>query len=112
MHLELTRAYAISGSNHLCGLLGHTNECFERWAPFNPIDLQTLPTHAPRSLGHVSHPVQAYLNGLAPSSRRPQLSALDWIARRSTQLYTAETKSISSRRASSARAKLFTFGLS
>ena len=33
----------------------------------------------------------AYLNGLAASSRRPQLSALDWIARRSTQVYTAET---------------------
>jgi integrase len=28
---------------------------------------------------------------LAPSSRRPQLSALDWIARRATQLYSAET---------------------
>jgi hypothetical protein len=35
--------------------------------------------------------VQAYLNALAPSSRRPQLSALDWIARRSTQVFTAET---------------------
>src|SRR4030088_3494452 len=43
------------------------------------------------SLGDVSHPVQAYLNALAPSSRRPQLSALDWIARRSTQVFTAET---------------------
>jgi hypothetical protein len=35
--------------------------------------------------------VQAYLNSLAPSSRRPQLSALDWIARRSTQVFDAET---------------------
>src|SRR4030088_3397405 len=43
------------------------------------------------SLGDVSHPVQAYLNSLAPSSRRPQLSALDWIARRATQRFTAET---------------------
>jgi integrase len=43
------------------------------------------------SLGDVSHPVQAYLNALAPSSRRPQLSALDWIARRSTQVFTAES---------------------
>ncbi|MDQ6900916.1 MAG: hypothetical protein M3072_15690, partial [Candidatus Dormibacteraeota bacterium] len=39
----------------------------------------------------LEHPVTAYLNGLAPSSRRPQLPALDWIARRATQLYTAET---------------------
>jgi integrase len=39
----------------------------------------------------LEHPVTAYLNSLAPSSRRPQLSALDWIARRATQLYTAET---------------------
>jgi integrase len=37
------------------------------------------------------YPGQAYLNALAPSSRRPQLSALDWIARRSTQVFTAET---------------------
>jgi hypothetical protein len=40
---------------------------------------------------HLAHPVQAYLNSLAPSSRRPQLSALDWIARRSTQVFDAET---------------------
>jgi hypothetical protein len=43
------------------------------------------------SIDDVSHPVQAYLNALAPSSRRPQLSALDWIARRSTQVFTAES---------------------
>jgi integrase len=43
------------------------------------------------SLIDLGHPVIAYLNGLAPSSRRPQLSALDWIARRATQVYTAET---------------------
>src|SRR2546427_3997950 len=42
-------------------------------------------------LSDLRHPVAAYLNGLAASSRRPQLSALDWIARRSTQVYTAET---------------------
>jgi integrase len=42
-------------------------------------------------LDDFEHPVTAYLNSLAPSSRRPQLSALDWIARRATQLYTAET---------------------
>jgi hypothetical protein len=53
------------------------------------------PAHASPSLAHVSHPVQAYLNGLAPSSRRPQLSALDWIVRRSTQVFTAETLPIS-----------------
>jgi integrase len=35
--------------------------------------------------------VTAYLNGLAPSSRRPQLAALEAIARRSTQVFTAET---------------------
>src|SRR2546429_4007129 len=43
------------------------------------------------SLGDVSHPVQASLNALALSSGRPQLSALDWIARRSTQVFTAES---------------------
>jgi hypothetical protein len=43
------------------------------------------------SLTDLGHPVAAYLNGLAPASRRPQLSALDWIARRATQIYTAET---------------------
>src|SRR5712691_1412559 len=43
------------------------------------------------SLGDFIHPIRAYLNGLAPSSRRPQLSALDWIARRCTQVFTAET---------------------
>jgi hypothetical protein len=43
------------------------------------------------SLADLAHPVTAYLNSLAPSSRRPQLSALDWIARCATQLYTAET---------------------
>jgi integrase len=42
-------------------------------------------------LSDLHHPVTAYLNSLAPPSRRPQLSALDWIARRSTQLFTAET---------------------
>jgi hypothetical protein len=36
-------------------------------------------------------PCRPILNALAPSSRRPQLSALDWIARRSTQVFTAET---------------------
>ena len=44
-----------------------------------------------RSLFDLEHPVTAYLNGLAPSSRRPQLSALDWIARRATRIYTAAT---------------------
>ena len=28
---------------------------------------------------------------MAPSSRRPQLSALDWIARRATRVYNAAT---------------------
>ena len=32
-----------------------------------------------------------YPGAFAPSSRRPQLSALDWIARRSTQVFSAET---------------------
>src|SRR5207253_4099250 len=44
-----------------------------------------------RRLSDNDHPVTAYLNGMAPSSRRPQLSALDWIARRSTQVFTADT---------------------
>jgi hypothetical protein len=45
------------------------------------------------SLAHLEHPVTAYLNGLAPSSRRPQLAALEAIARRSTQVFNAETSS-------------------
>ncbi len=55
------------------------------------LDLILLEAEPPRRLADSAHPVSAYLNGLAPSSRRPQLSALDWIARRSTQLYTAAT---------------------
>src|SRR2546426_8152189 len=55
------------------------------------LDLLARPTDELPSLGDFSHPVQASLTALAPSSRRPQLSALDWIARRSTQVFTAET---------------------
>ena len=40
---------------------------------------------------YLEHPVTAYLNGLAPSSRRPQLAALEAIARRSTQVFNAES---------------------
>src|SRR5205807_8520877 len=43
------------------------------------------------SLADLEHPVTAYLNWLAPSSRRPQLAALEAIARRSTQVFTAES---------------------
>jgi len=43
------------------------------------------------SLAQLGHPVTAYLNGLAPSSRRPQLAALEAIARRATQIYSAES---------------------
>jgi hypothetical protein len=43
------------------------------------------------SLADLEHPVTAYLNGLAPSSQRPQLAALEAIARRSTHVFTAET---------------------
>jgi hypothetical protein len=50
-----------------------------------------LNAEQPDSLMDLKHPVTAYLNSLSPSSRRPQLSALDWIARHATQLYTAET---------------------
>src|ERR1700737_5398742 len=64
---------------------------FEPQARGQVLDLGTFPSDQLPSLGDVSHPVQAYLNALAPSSRRPQLSALDWIARRSTQVFTAET---------------------
>ena len=64
------------------------------FAPAEPehgLDLKPFPSDQLPSLGDVRHPVQAYLNALAPSSRRPQLSALDWIARRSTHVFTAET---------------------
>src|ERR1700737_1176630 len=64
---------------------------FEPQARGQVLDLGTFPSDQLPSLGDVSHPVQAYLNALAPSSRRPQLSALDWIARRSTQVFTAES---------------------
>jgi integrase len=55
------------------------------------LDLATLEVENALRLDDVEHPVTAYLNSLAPSSRRPQLSALDWIARRATHFYTAET---------------------
>src|ERR1700704_2948560 len=64
------------------------------FAPAEPehgLDLKPFPSDQLPSLGDFTHPVQAYLNALAPSSRRPQLSALDWIARRSTEVFTAET---------------------
>src|SRR5438105_8471661 len=64
---------------------------FELEAGGDVLDLLPRPTEELPSLADFNHPVQAYLNALAPSSRRPQLSALDWIARRSTQLFTAET---------------------
>jgi hypothetical protein len=50
------------------------------------LDLTTLGAEQPLRLEDFEHPVTAYLNNLAPSSRRPQLSALDWIARRAPQL--------------------------
>jgi hypothetical protein len=55
------------------------------------LDLAASELAPDRHVFDLEHPVTAYLNGLAPSSRRPQLSALDWNARRATQLYTAET---------------------
>lgn len=39
----------------------------------------------------LEHPVAAYLSSIAESSRRVQRSALDWIARRATDVYTVET---------------------
>ncbi|MDQ6899375.1 MAG: hypothetical protein M3072_07700, partial [Candidatus Dormibacteraeota bacterium] len=62
-----------------------------RPAPVQLIDLTVSELDPDRRLSDHEHPVAAYLNGLASSSRRPQLSALDWIARRATRLYTAET---------------------
>ena len=59
--------------------------------PVQVIDLVAPDSNQPRSLADLDHPVTAYLNGLAPSSRRPQLAALEAIARRSTQVFTAET---------------------
>jgi hypothetical protein len=59
--------------------------------PVQVIDLVAPDGNQPRSLADLDHPVIAYLNGLAPSSRRPQLAALEAIARRSTQVFTAET---------------------
>src|SRR2546425_38919 len=64
---------------------------FDLEARGDVLDLLARPTDELPSLGDFTHPVQAYLNALAPSSRRPQLSALDWIARRSTQVFTAQT---------------------
>jgi hypothetical protein len=55
------------------------------------LDLVELETEQLPSLSQLGHPVIAYLNGLAPSSRRPQLAALEAIARRATQIYSAET---------------------
>jgi hypothetical protein len=55
------------------------------------VDLVELDAEQPSSLADLGHPVTAYLNGLAPSSRRPQRAALEAIARRSTQVFDAET---------------------
>lgn len=56
------------------------------------LDLVGLESEQPSSLADLEHPVTAYLNGLAPSSRRPQLAALEAIARRSTRVFSAETR--------------------
>jgi hypothetical protein len=53
------------------------------------LDLVGLEAEHPSRLADLEHPVTAY--GLAPSSRRPQPAALEAIARRSTQVFTAET---------------------
>jgi hypothetical protein len=55
------------------------------------LDLVGPEAEQPGSLADLEHPVTAYLNGLAPSSRRPQLAALEAIARRSTRVFSAET---------------------
>jgi hypothetical protein len=55
------------------------------------LDLVELEAEQLPVLSQLGHPVTAYLNGLALSSRRPQLAALEAIARRSTQVYSAET---------------------
>jgi hypothetical protein len=55
------------------------------------LDLVGPEAEQTRSLSDLEHPVTAYLNGLAPSSRRPQLAALEAIVRRSTQVFGAET---------------------
>jgi hypothetical protein len=60
-------------------------------APAQVLDLPSLEIELPRSLTDLDHPVTAYLNGLAPSSRRPQLAAQEAIARRSTRVFNAET---------------------
>jgi len=52
----------------------------------DPADGEWLP-----ALSDLRHPVAAYLFGLAASSRRPQLAALEAIARRATAVYTVET---------------------
>jgi hypothetical protein len=57
----------------------------------NLFELVGLEAAQALSLAELEHPVTAYLNGLAPSSRRPQLAALEAIARRSTQVFNAET---------------------
>jgi integrase len=59
--------------------------------PVQVLDLIAPDRDQPRRIADLEHPVNAYLNGLAPSSRRPQRAALEAIARRATQLYTAET---------------------
>jgi hypothetical protein len=41
------------------------------------LDLPAVGAEEPRCLSDLDHPVTAYLNGLAPSSRRPQFAALD-----------------------------------
>src|SRR5438132_11146242 len=60
-------------------------------APARVLDLPSLEIEQPCRLTDLEHPVTAYLNGLAPSSRRPQLAALEAIARRSTHVFSAET---------------------
>ncbi len=62
------------------------NDGSVRKPPEQLLDLLEFESDQLPMLGDLNHPVVAYLNGLAPSSQRPQLAALEANARRSTQL--------------------------
>jgi hypothetical protein len=55
------------------------------------LDLRELEGQPLPPFSHLDHPVVADLNGLAPPLRRPQVAALEAIAQRATQVYTAES---------------------
>jgi hypothetical protein len=74
---EATRAALVSAPNGRAMVQRAQGEIATEPATVAQVlDLVGVEGESPSSFADLEHPVTAYLNGLAPSSRRPQLAAL------------------------------------